>query len=149
MRSTALFALLLAGLRSTQARKMVPGGRQGPIEVEGTFRHASGMDFPEDVGVAYRDTRVDIPIVLTVFAYPAPSVVSIGSPAAVVEEARENLFASVSRASVDEVLGGTRERESCDKGRSGLRSRTRGGPGTRRSLLSTWPSLGSRSRWSR
>ena len=100
-------AALVVGCPTTQPR--YTGGPE-PIKATGTYIHKpSGMSFPTgvssferdrilrydqeglNVGVGYNCRNALHPVAATVYVYPSPSLVSIGSPANVVGEARERL----------------------------------------------------------
>jgi hypothetical protein len=99
--------LLLGGCHSQQPTYLA---QPQPIQAEGSYTHAaSGMVFPPevgdfqrvsvtrydtaelDVGVGYNLITWTSGVAATVYAYPAPSLVSIGSPANVVASARATL----------------------------------------------------------
>src|SRR6185369_3115370 len=82
-----------------------------PLNVTSTYKHAgSEMSFPEnigkfqrvqvtqyapeekDVGIGYNLYDPASPVIATVYVYPAPGVVSIGSPPDVAETAKALMF---------------------------------------------------------
>jgi len=100
-----VLAVMLAGCQTVQVTPPTP------IHVSGYYNHpGSGMVFPErvgefqrvqitqfapsekDVGVGYNSNGVRVPISATVYVYPAPRLISVGSPSSVVEDARAQLF---------------------------------------------------------
>ena len=96
-----------------------------PIRVAGPYNHpGSQMIFPEnvgrfqrvqitqfaaaekDVGVGYNLNDPTTPVAATVYIYPAPRVVSIGSPPDVVETARRHVFQGHLNALKSEIMRG-------------------------------------------
>lgn len=103
--SALVLVVILAGCQTVQVSMPTP------IHVSGYYNHpGSGMVFPErvgefqrvqitqfapsekDVGVGYNSNGVRAPISATVYVYPAPRLISVGSPPSVVDDARTQLF---------------------------------------------------------
>lgn len=101
-----IFVTTLLGCQSIQANIPTP-----IYTTSGDYTHPeSGMVFPEsigafhrvqitqytpkekDVGVGYNINNHSFPISATVYIYPAPGIISIGSPPDVIEGARKHLF---------------------------------------------------------
>jgi hypothetical protein len=106
------FLAVVASLALSACKSQQPTYLAQPLAVnaQGSYTHtASGMTFPptvgyfervnitqydaagEDVGVGYNLVSQIVDIAATVYVYPAPSLVSIGSPPDVVASARATL----------------------------------------------------------
>lgn len=95
-----------------------------PIRAEGAYHHpGSHMVFPErvgpfqrvqitqfapsekNVGIGYNHYNARAPVSATVYVYPAPRVVSLGSPPGVAENAKAHLLQGHLEALKKEILG--------------------------------------------
>lgn len=112
------FAFALISCRSIQPNSPTP------LHVNSVYKHArSEMDFPvtigkfqrvqitqyspsgDDVGIGYNLNNPASPVVATIYIYPAPGLVSIGSPPNVVGTAKTLLFQGHLNAVKSEILG--------------------------------------------
>ena len=116
-----LFALLSISLVGCPARPR-PLAQPQTILTEGSYTHRSGMTFPLavegfrrsivqrydqeglDVSAGYDLYDPSHKIAATVYVYPAPSLVSIGSPPEVVETAHARLAKNEFEARKREIL---------------------------------------------
>ena len=130
-----LLALLI--LAACQA---VPTPLAEPLAVtaQGSYRHeGTRLVFPErlgafervaitaydadarDVGVGYNALLGGAPVVVTVYAYPAPQIISIGSPPQVVESARQHLCDKVFEGEKAQILRDHPDAVQTDEGGTG------------------------------
>jgi hypothetical protein len=116
---SSTFVILLTGYPNVPKAPVRPALRE---IANGIIEHsASGMQFPLtcgnfsragvrqydarglDVSAAYNPSSPDIPIVITAYVYPSPSLRSIGSPKSVVDEARRTLAQGEFQRCKDEI----------------------------------------------
>jgi len=116
-----LITAILAGCQTATTQYLT---KPEMVEVAGPYSHApSGMMFPLtvgefrrgsitrydargfDVSVGYNLYQLPKAVAATIYVYPSPSIVSIGSPANVVESARSTLCQNEYEARKREVLG--------------------------------------------
>jgi len=114
----AALALFLAGCPSVPEPAGGPTFRESGAFVEHV---SSGMQFPRTLGVfsrtgvhQYDATGLDVsagynaadpaPVTITVYVYPSPRVVSLGSPDNVIADARRNLAQGAYRQVKGEIL---------------------------------------------
>lgn len=109
------------------------------LQASGVFvQAASGMTFPDqvddfrrvavtrydkdglDVSAGYNAVDPRAPVAATVYVYPAPSLVSIGSPAAVIASAREHLCADEFARRKAEIVHAHPDAQLLDQGDVGL-----------------------------
>jgi hypothetical protein len=129
---TALATLTLLGEASAQQ----PTGR---LQVEGAYTQAaSGMTFPTLVGdfqrvsvvryaedgsdesAGYNRTGENGLITATVYIYPSPSILSVGSPRAVIEDARNTMCARQVEAVRSELSSAHRRLQEIEAGAASL-----------------------------
>lgn len=123
MKTLKSFAMIVSAAMLTGCPTMQPSSPM-PITVDGAYTHpGTHMVFPEsvgqfcrvqvtqfapaekDVGIGYNLVDPENPVVATVYVYPSPRLISIGSPANVVEGARSQLFENHLEALKREIVG--------------------------------------------
>lgn len=116
-----LIAMSLAGCPTANTQHLV---RPETVEVNGPYSHSqSGMMFPIAVGefirgsitrfdaqglnvsVGYNLYQMPKAVAATIYVYPSPSIVSIGSPVNVVESARATMCENEYEARKREIIG--------------------------------------------
>jgi hypothetical protein len=137
MHKRTILALVVTVLSGCSAQRLQYLSQPEAISVAGeyvhqpsdfTFKFRSG-DFVragvykydtegKHIGVAYNLNNISKPVAATIYVYPSPSIMSIGSPRSVIASARKHLCKQEYEATVKEIIAAHANSKQVDKNNS-------------------------------